>query len=299
MFEVDLHRLAVFCSVVDEGSLSKASEHLFMSQPAISAHIKALELLLGLSLFNRDGRRSVVNRAGEALYTKSRELFLVADELKVEIDNLRGIRMGRLTLGACVDWQYRVPMALDRFKRMYSDVRVSVEIAPSDRVEKLVLNHSADIGFVGRPSSRSELISKQLASDELVPICSTAHRLAKLKNVDAGELAGESLIVREPGSATRRITDDLLGAHHLDGNISMELGSYEPIKRAVMAGMGMALVPRQALEPELRAGLLAVADVPQLVSPLRLSLIYHKHKKLTSTKAAFLEMITSKGALSG
>lgn len=299
MFELDLHRLNVFYTVVNEGTLSKAGERLFMSQPAISAHIKALEQQLGLQLFDRVGRRSVVNRAGETLYKKAELLFSVADELRSEMEDMRGISSGRLNIGTCIDWQYRLPKALDKFKRKYPGVELAMETANSDRVERMVMERTVDIGFVGRNSLRSELASEHLADDELVPICNTNHKLAKKKNVPPHDFLEEGFIVREADSTTRRITNELLETHNLGNNISMELGSHEAIKSAVMASKGIGMVSRQALEAELQAGMLVVVDAPELISPLGLHLIYYRHKKMTATQIAFMEMVTSNGVLAG
>ena len=99
--------------------------------------------------------------------------------------------------------------------------------------------------------------------------------------------------MRETDSATRRLTNQLLQAHNLAQNISMELGSYEAIKSAVMAGYGIGIVSRLALDAELRAGLLVAVDIFQLRSYMGLHLIYHKQKKMTGTQLAFIEMVTS------
>ena len=114
---VDLYRLLVFHTLVDEGTMSNASERLFITQPAISAHIKALETGLGVSLFNRVGRGSVVSSVGRVLYGKAEELFSVADDLKAAMEDLRVISVGRLSLGTSVVWQYHLPKVLDLFKR--------------------------------------------------------------------------------------------------------------------------------------------------------------------------------------
>ena len=293
MFELDMHRLMVFYTVVNEGTLSKAGDRLYMSQPAISAHMKALEQQLGMPLFYRVGRRSVVNKAGDVLYKMTEKLFSVAEELKAEMENLKGVAGGRVSLGVSVGWQYYVPKALNQFRQKYPGVELLMEIANSDRIEKLVLDRTLDIGFVGRETSRPELSSEHLADDELVPICNIAHPFAFMTSIDIKQLSEEALIVRETDSATRRLTDDLLQAHNLTQNISMELGSYEAIKGAVMAGHGIGIVSRQALDAELQAGFLVVADIPQLRSYMGLHLIYHKQKKMTGTQLAFIEIVTS------
>ena len=297
MFELDLHRLAVFYTVVNEGTLSKAGDSLYMSQPAISAHIKALEQQLGVPLFHRVGRRSVVNKAGGVLYRKAEQLFSVADELKAEMDELKGMSIGRLNLGASVDWQYRLPDDLDKFKQKFPRVELSMNLFTEERIERLVLDRTLDMGFVGHVPSRTELATEHLGHDDLVPICSRTHRLFKKAKVKASDLLSEALIVREADSAARNVSDEILEAHDLLNDISMELGSYEAIKRAVMVGKGVGIVARQSLGAEIQAGLLKVLDIPELAATIQLQLIYLKDKKMTTAQSAFMEIVAPQATL--
>ena len=297
MFELDLHRLAVFYTVVNEGTLSKAGDSLYMSQPAISAHIKALEQQLGISLFYRVGRRSVVNKAGEILYRKAEQLFSVADELKAEMDDLRGMSIGRLNLGASVDWQYNLPGYLDRFKQTHPGVELSMTVFPAERVERMVLDRTLDLGFIGGEASKFDLASEHLIDDVIVPICSKGHRLAKRTNSEFAKLNEESFIIREPDSESRRIANGMLEANGLTDNILMELGSDEAIKRAVMSGRGIGLVARQSVDVELQAGLLKVLDIDSFTAPVKLHLIYIKERKMSAVQTAFMDMLLSSAAL--
>lgn len=291
MFELDLHRLAVFYTVVNEGTLSKAGDSLYMSQPAISAHIKALEQQLGVPLFYRVGRRSVVNKAGEVLYKKAEQLFSVADELKAEMDELKGMSIGRLNLGASVDWQYRLPNDLDKFKQKFPRVELSMNLFTEERIERLVLDRTLDMGFVGHVPTRPELASEHLGDDDLVPICSRTHKLFKKARVKPSDLQGESIIVREADSAARHVSDQVLESHELTDGVSMELGSYEAIKAAVMVGKGIGLVAHQSLGAEIQADLVKVLDIPEMAASIQLHLIYMKDKKMTTSQSAFLEIV--------
>ena len=294
----DLYRLTVFHTVVNEGTMAKASEQLFISQPAISAHIKALEAELGVSLFDRVGRRSVVNSAGQLLYEKAARLFTVADELKGAMQDLRGVAVGHIRLGASMVWQYLLPQALGRFKRSYPHVELSSEVANSDRIERLVVDRSIDIGFIGRAASRADLVSKHLAQDEVVPICSPRHSLAEATDAAPGDLTNEAFVLREAGSATRCASDELLAGLGVTANVSMELGSQEAIQQAVMGGPLIGMVSRAGLGPALKAGTLAAAGVGPLTTTLRLHVIYLEQKTLTLTQRTFLDMIASDGELS-
>ena len=215
---LDLNRLGVFTTLVDAGTMSKASDRLFLTQPAVSAHIKALEAALGVTLFNRVGRGLAVSSAGRALYNKAQQLFSVADELMSEMEDLRGVRNGTLKLGSSVVWEYHLPRVLEEFKRQYPDVEICLIVANSERIERMVHDRSVDIGFIGRPAQRPGLESEPLATDEVVPICGPAHPLTRGSEPSPGDLSGEGFVVREIGSATRLATDKALGSlvvqHH-------------------------------------------------------------------------------------
>ena len=127
------------------------------------------------------------------------------------------------------------------------------------------------------------------------PICSPTHRLATAGSKGIESLRGESLVVREAGSATRQATDQLLAALGIGSKTMMELGSQEAIKRVVMAGRGVGIVTKTGLEVELRSGLLTLARVPGLRSVLHLHVIYRQEKRLTSNQKAFLETLASDG----
>ena len=293
MFKLDLHRLAVFHAVVSEGSLSKAGKRLFMSQPAVSAHIKALEQQLEFPLFYREGRRSVVNKAGEVLFKKAEELFTVADDLKAEMDTLKGVENGRINLGVSLNWQYRLPIVLDRFKREFPNIELSMEVANSDRIEQLVLDRTLEIGFVSKGSTRSELECTHIAEDLLVPICSSSHRFAKMDKIDVSELSNEPKIVRESRSATRELTDAMLSAAGIENNISMELGSYEAIKSAVISGQGVGIVPMQSLGADLHTGLLTIPNVPDLKASIDLNLLHYRDRRMSPAVQKFIQLVTA------
>ena len=137
----------------------------------------------------------VSRKTGEVLYRKAEQLFSVADELKAEMDDLRGMSIGRLNLGAAVDWQYHLPGYLDRFKQSHPGVEISMSVFPAERVERMVLDRTLDLGFIGGEASKFDLASEHLIDDEIVPICSKGHRLARKIGSEVAKLDEESFIV--------------------------------------------------------------------------------------------------------
>ena len=296
MFKPDLHRLAVFSAVVDEGSLSKASKKLYMSQPAISAHIKSLEQQLALTLFHRVGRRSVVSKAGEVLYHKAAELFVIADELRTVMANLKGTDYGRLHVGMSLEWERVLPKLLGQYKNAYPGVEMLLTVHHCSEVEKLVLDRSIDVGFISRTSGRDELESDCALTEELVPIAARNHRLARVGLVESKELRGEMLFVREEGSTARQETGRMLEECGLTESIAMEAASYQAIKASVLEGAGVGIVPLSILDPDEKVNAFAVLNVPDLHSTLELHRIYLKGRKMTAVQANFMQMVQPSAA---
>jgi DNA-binding transcriptional LysR family regulator len=291
MFTPDLHRLAVFCAVVDEGSLSRASKRLYMSQPVISAHIKSLEQQLGLALFHRVGRRSVVSKAGEVLYHKSDELFVVADELRTVMANLKGVDYGRLHVGMSLEWEHVLPRMLGQYKNAYPGVEMLLTVHQCSEVEKLVSDRSIDVGFISRPSERDELDSDCTVDEELVLIAARNHRLARIGMINSDELKEEMLFVREDGSTTRQETDRILQECGLTKCIAMEAASYQAIKASILEGSGVGIVPLSALDQNEKLNTFSVLNVPDVRGVLELNRIYLKGRKLIAVQENFMQMV--------
>ena len=305
MFRPDLHRLAVFCAVVDEGTLSRASRRLFMSQPAISAHIKSLQQQLGLTLFHRVGRRSVVSKAGEVLYQTAGGLLAQADDLRTVMSSLKESDQGRLHVGMSLEWEPLLPAALGKFKctNPYTEVLLTVDACAG--VENLTLDHHCDVGFIARPAVHHRLDSLCLVTDEIVPFAILDHRLAGRDHVRASDLKSEMIFVRESGSTSRDATDRLLNEHGLRSQIALEAASHQTITASVSETSGIGMLPRSCLGVNGQEDRFVVLDIPELMAPISLHMVYLPHRMKSETLARFLELVcradvwTGAGALVG
>ncbi len=291
MFRPDLHRLAVFCAVVDEGSLSQASRRLFMSQPAISAHIKSLQEQLGLKLFHRVGRRSVVSRAGEVLYRSAGDLLAQADELRTLMSSLNGTDQGRLHVGMSLEWEPLLPQALGRYKRTWPYTEVLLTVDTCAGVEKLRLDRHFDLGFIARAALSDGLKSLRLANDEIVPVAVSDHPLARRGLVQPTDLQSEMIFVRESGSTSRDVTDDLLDKFGLRSRIALEAASFQTLTASVAEASGIGMLPRSSLEVDGRKERFAVLDIPELMAPISLHVVYLQDRKRSEALARFLEIV--------
>ncbi len=290
---VDLYRLAVFHTLVDEGTMSKAGDRLFISQPAVSAHIKALEGALGMPLFDRVGRRSVVNYAGRLLYRNADRLFSAADDLAEAMEDLRGTSSGTLRLGMSLVSQYWLAPTLAAFKKAYPNVGLSATVANSGQIERMVLDRTVDIAVIAQTPRRSEIKSSVVAADRLIPVCPPSHPQAGPHEAGTADLQGETLVVREAGSASRSAFDEIAEKAGLDVLASVELGSEEAIRQVVASGQGVGMVSERGASCDLTSGRLGLIDDPALSTALRVHVVHHGAKVLTPAQRAFLDTLAS------
>lgn len=258
MASLENFRLVVFRAVAEELSFRKAADQLYLTQPAVSLQIKALEEELGVQLFDRTGHSIVLTPAGRVLLgyaCQSGDLLLAAEQ---EIAALHGVHAGNLALGASTTIaQYVLPGLLSGFRRLHPRVHPTLVSGNTEKIVEAVEKHTVALGLIEGPAQNRHVKTEPFLRDELVPIVAASHPWAKRDAVTTAELAAAPLLMRERGSGTRRIVEMALerqGIRRSALKIAMELDSTETIKSAVEAGLGIGFVSRCALAKDLRLG---------------------------------------------
>ena len=259
---LNLHHLRVFARVAEEGGFTRAAQTLRLSQPAVSKAVRELERETGMPLFERAGRATRLTAAGEALFARARELFAVERSAEEELRALRGLSGGVLRVGASTTVAtYLLFPYLARFREANPGVTLRVASANTRAIARALLERRLDIALVEGPVHHARIDVVPWREDELVLIVPPAHRLAAKRSIELRELSGEPLIVREPGSGTRRVAERALAAHDVSPTVTLQLGSTEAIKQAVAAGLGLAFVSRFAVEEQVKLGRIAAVRV--------------------------------------
>jgi LysR family transcriptional regulator, transcriptional activator of the cysJI operon len=249
-------RLVVFRAVAEELSFRKAAEQLYLTQPAVSLQIKALEEDLGVQLFDRTGRQIALTGAARILLgyaAQSGELLLHAEQ---EIASLHGVHAGNLALGASTTIaQYVLPHLLGEFCRRHPRMHPTLISGNTEKIVDAIEKQTIALGFIEGPAQSRHVKTEPFLKDELVPIVSASHPWAARNATPETELASAPLLMRERGSGTRRVVEMALERHGLKRSalkIAMELDSTEAIKSAVEAGLGIGFVSRSAIAKDLR-----------------------------------------------
>lgn len=258
MASLENFRLVVFRAVAERGSFRRAAEELYLTQPAVSLQIKALEEELGVQLFDRTGVKIALTTAGSVLLryaVESRELFATAER---EIASISGEQAGTLALGASTTIaQYVLPSLLGAFRKHYPRVAITLVSGNTETIVHALEAQSIALGLLEGPAHSRDIHAVPFLVDELVLIAPAAHEWSERGAIRAEELAEAPLLLREPGSGTRNVVETALvraGIKRSALNVVMELDSTESIKSAVEAGLGVGFVSEWALARDARIG---------------------------------------------
>ena len=297
---MDLRRLEIFVKVAELGSFSRAAEALFLTQPTVSEHVRALEDEVGLPLLDRLGRGATPTRAGELLLGYARRILTLGREARQAMDQFQGKMRGELVIGgSTIPGEYVFPAVIGQFKRKYPDISVCLLIGSSQQVSDWVEEGRVELGIVGARASTRALESRSLMSDELVVVVAGDHPWAGRSSVTVEDLRDEPMLVRERGSGSRKAFEDALAGVGLDlgcFRVVGEMGSTQAVKQGVAAGIGVSLMSRRAVEDECRSRKLAWLYVQGLEIARDFYLITHRERSRGPLAQAFLEFIESEVA---
>ncbi len=289
-------RLRVFREVANQASFRRAAEVLYITQPAVTQQIKALEEELGSRLFDRSGGKVRLTGAGELLLRRAAEAESTLSRAIEEIGSLQGEVRGALHVAASTTIaQYVLPRLLAEFARQHPAARLELESANTQRVVEAVASGDAPIGLIEGPAHRQELRVERWLEDELVLVVPCGHAWAG-KEISLNALASAKLLVRERGSGTREVLEQALkraGAPLLPVQIAMELSSTEAILACVEAGLGAGFPSRFALERQRALGTLAVVKVKGLRVTREFSMLHPRGPKTNTAALAFAEHLAA------
>ena len=281
---ITLRQLEVFAEVLKSGSTTQASVMLALSQSAVSAALTDLEGQLGVQLFDRVGKRLVVNEHGRLLYPRALALL----EQTTEIEQLFRKDNGAIRVYASSTiGNYILPAMIARYRQDFPDLPLELSVGNSQDVINAVLDFRVDIGLIEGPCHSTEIISEPWLEDELVVFAAPSSPLTK-GPVTLEQLAASPWILRERGSGTRELVDYLLLSHLPRFQMAMELGNSEAIKHAVRHGLGISCLSRRVIAEQLQAGTLSEVPVPLPRLVRTLWRVHHRQKHISNAITRFL-----------
>ena len=252
---MNLNQVQVFCAVAKHLSFSMAAEELFITQPAVSQQVKALERQLNVKLFERVGHKLFLTESGEAVLPHCQAMLTARAEMEQTLAMLRGSGRGRLALGAnTTGGMYVAPAIVRAFRDLSPEVEATLQIETTTRILDRVMQNMIDVAIVTGPVEDGRFAIRDLCEDEVYLIVSPSHPFAGRSSVSSAEVAAEDFAVPEPGSRTRMLIEQ---AFHDRGHrlrVTMQLPGTEAVKKAVEANLAVAMVSRYSVPRELALG---------------------------------------------
>lgn len=263
--QLENFRLKVFRAVAEHLNFRKAAEQLFLTQPAVTLQIKALEDDLGIRLFDRTAGRVSLTPQGLVLLGYAKKIATLVSQAEVELGGQDTKLCGELSLGVSTTIaQYVLPLLLVAFLKEHPNVKLLLHSGNTGEIVQLLLDNKLSIGLIEGPARDRGIHSEHFMQDELVLIVPPAF---ESDHMSRDQLVALNLLMREHGSGSRRVVELALakaGFKLKSFKKVMELDSTEAIKSAVEAGLGVGFVSRWAISKELELGMLKVAEVAGL-----------------------------------
>lgn len=261
-------RLKVFYTVAKRLNFTKAAEELFITQPAVTKHIKEIENHYKLKLFDRKGTKIKLTAAGEILLQYAEEIFGLYRNLEFELNSLQQRHNGRLRIGASTTIaQYVLPPVLAAFHKKFKDIKVVLTINNTEQIEQALQNEDIDFGIIEGQSKNSLFRYTRFIKDEIVLAANSNHPLTKKENIRPADLLKLPLLLREPGSGTLEVITHALkplGIKLSQLQIEMRLGGNESIKSYLLHSDSLAFLSIHSIIKELRNKELSIVDIKGL-----------------------------------
>lgn len=284
-----LRQLEVFTCIAQLQSVSKAAEQLSMSQSAASTALKELELSYDCLLFDRAGKRLLINALGLQLLPRALALLEQAQALEGLLIDNHGF--GSLSVGATMTiGNYLATLLIGHFMQQHPSCKVRLHVHNTAQIVQQVASYQLDLGLIEGYYQDSNIVAQPWVADELVAFCAPQHPLAQQGHASLSELTDEAWIVREQGSGTRLAFEQAFLRHQRSPHIRLELEHTEGIKRAVESGLGIGCISRLALRDAFRRGSLVAIETPELNLTRQFTFIWHKHKFQSDAMQEFLRL---------
>jgi len=284
-----LHQLVIFTKVCALRSISKVAEEMHLSQPAISIQLKKLQEQFDIPLTEVIGRQLYVTDFGNKIVALSHEILNRVNRIEETANEYKGLISGRLHIAAVSTGKYVIPYFLTSFARAQPEVDITVDVTNKNMVVNSLTKNETDFALVSVLPDLS--LDKIKLMDNVLQLIIGPEFYHLGDKINSKELAELPLILREKGSATRAAMEGYLKKKNISNYKSMELVSNEAVKQAVMAGLGVSIMPLIGLRQQLKLGLLRCVQCPNLPIQTQWNLVWSKGKQFSPAANAFVEHI--------
>jgi DNA-binding transcriptional LysR family regulator len=285
---MDIAALKAFVAVAESGSFSRAAETVFLTQPAISKRIAALEAELGTSLFDRIGRKVQLTEAGKALLGRAHTILIEVEDARRSITNLSGEISGTLAMAASHHiGLHRLPNALKAYNHRYPEVQLDLKFMDSEGACAAIEHGDLELGVVTLPEHASaDLRTIKIWDDPLEIVVGVDHPLAKEKTIKPITLLNYPAILPGPGTITRELILSALAPVRDGIDIGMATNYMEVLKMLAAIGLGWSALPHTLIDENLH-----ILKIEGVKIERQLGIVLHRERSLSNAARAMMEII--------
>lgn len=284
-----LRHIKIFVTVCEQNSITKAAEKLYITQPAVSYAIKELEEYYGIKLFDRISKRLYLTEAGKKFLDYAIHIVALFDEMESNVQHWGNA--GKLRIGSSITiGSHLMPLYVRSFHENYPQTDIAVYIGSSDTIEKKVLLNELDFAFIEGIVHSDSIVSEAYMDDRLAVICNPSNSVYDGKLITIERFLGQPLLLREKGSGTRELVDNILESLGYSVKPSWESTSTVALINGVINGIGISVLPYLLVKDKLEEGTLVELRVQNLRFSRKFNIIYHKNKFLIPQAKEFIEM---------
>jgi DNA-binding transcriptional LysR family regulator len=283
-----LHQLKIFYKIYQNQSITKTSEELHLSQPAISIQLKNFQDQFSIPLTEHIGRKIYITDFGKEIALTAEKILNDVESITYKTNAYKGILTGRLRFSIASTGKYVMPHFLSGFMQKYTAIDLAISVTNKTKVIRSLEQNETDFALVSVLPENLNVKTLDLIPNQLYLIGSKASgfELSDIKN-----LSDLPLILREPGSATRRAMENFISSKKINSSKKIELTSNEAVKQAVIAGLGFSIMPLIGIKNELKNKDLEIIPLPGLPLTTKWQLVWLSAKPLSPVATAFLKYL--------
>lgn len=285
-------QLEIFGVVSKHLSFTRASELLYLSQPAVSMQIRQLEQLVGMPLFEKIGKKLSLTEAGKVMREHAEGVLAAQRAFEETLAKLAGAEAGHFNLAVPETAIQFVTLTLAQFGRQHPGIGFHLEIHNRAGLLECIKENSTDLTIIGQTPAELDLVARDFMKNPLVIIAPPDHPLSAQKNVSLSELLPFKFVVRERGSGTRIAMQRFCAEQGIQLKTSMEMPNNEAIKQAVAAGLGLGVISLHTLQQELALQKVQILPVEKLPITRIWYIVHHRQKILSPAMELFIKFIS-------
>ena len=294
--DLTIRQLRALAALSANGSVTAAANKLNLTQPAVTLQLRNLQDLAGLPLLQRTNDGMLLTRAGQEVLELHERIEAAISACATSLDMIAGRTGGRVSIGAVSTAKYFVPFAIAAFSKLHPKIDISLSIGNRQEIRQALRGYELDFAIMGRSPPDVEVETHLIGDHPHIIVAPRGHWLAQDFGLAAVDLTHETFLMREQGSGTRMLMEQLFEATELQPTIGMEMSSNETIKQAVIAGLGIAFISAHTVATELEDGRLVALDVAGLPVVRQWFVVRRQDKVLLPPAQAMLDFLRAEGA---